>query len=179
MTEAEEEQRSGGRPAAVVVMGVSGCGKTLIGSALAEALRCRFVEGDTKHPPENVAKMASGIPLDDADRAGWLDAIGADMAATLAGGEGAIAACSALKRIYRDRLRRFVPNAAFVHLAIDRETARKRVAGRKGHFMPASLVKSQFAALESPGADENALTLDGTRPPAELVAAAMAFVRGD
>jgi gluconokinase len=178
MARKQAGRRTGGQPVAVVVMGVSGCGKTLVGSALAEALRCRFVEGDTKHPPENVAKMAGGTPLDDADRAGWLDAIGADMAAALAAGEGAVAACSALKRIYRDRLRRFVPGAVFVHLAIDRETARERVGGRKGHFMPASLVESQFAALEPPEADEDALTLDGTRPVAELVAAATAFVRG-
>jgi gluconokinase len=160
----------------VVVMGVAGCGKSVVGAGLAEALGCRFIEGDRLHPPENVARMASGQPLTDAHREGWLDAVGAqlDEAARVDGG---VAACSALKRSYRDRLRRFCPGLVFIHLAIDPETARQRVGRRKGHFMPATLVESQFADLEPPTADEVALTLDGTRPVEELVAAAAEFLK--
>lgn len=159
-----------------VVMGVAGSGKSVIGEALAEALGCRFIEGDRLHPPENVARMASGQPLTDAHRAGWLDAIGTQLSEVARAGGGAVAACSALKRVYRDRLRGFCPDLFFIHLAIDPETARRRVGGRKGHFMPATLVDSQFADLEPPTADEAALTLDGTRPTAELAAAAAAFL---
>jgi len=159
-------------PAPIVVMGVSGCGKTAVGTALAAALGARFVEGDRLHPPENVARMSRGVPLTDADRAGWLDAVGATLAT--AGETGAVASCSALKRAYRDRLRRLAPGVRFVYLAVDRETARRRVAGRNGHFMPANLVDSQFADLEPPGPDEAAATIDATLPLPEVVAAARA-----
>ncbi|WP_309082767.1 gluconokinase [Chelativorans sp.] len=161
----------------VVVMGVAGCGKTAVGSALAQALGTAFVEGDALHPPENVALMASGQPLTDADRAGWLEAVGEELAAKSRAGLGAVAACSALKRRYRDQLRRANPAAIFLHLVIDAETARRRVKLRKGHFMPESLVESQFAALEPPGPDEAALALDGLLPVDELVARAIAFLR--
>ncbi|MBZ9848770.1 gluconokinase [Mesorhizobium sp. CA14] len=154
---------------AIVVMGVAGCGKTAVGEALAEALGADFIEGDRLHPPENVARMARGEPLTDALRAGWLDAIGERIAASLAGGRKPVAACSALKRSYRDRLSRFCPDMAFLYLKIDRETAWRRVANRKGHFMPASLVDSQFATLEEPAADEQAVTVDGTRSVAGIV----------
>jgi gluconokinase len=120
--------------------------------------------------------MASGLPLTDAHREGWLDAIGVELSEAARMGAGAVAACSALKRSYRDRLRRFCPDLVFIHLAIDRETARKRVGGRKAHFMPATLVDSQFADLEPPMDGEAALTLDGTRPIPELVAAAAEFL---
>ena len=150
--------------AAIVVMGVTGCGKTAVGDAIAQRLGWRFVEGDRLHPPENVAKMASGQPLVDADREGWLDAIGAAIADGIRGGHGVVAACSALKRRYRDRLRSFEPDILFVYLSIDRETAWQRVSSRKGHFMPASLVDSQFAALEPPQADEFAMNLNGLEP---------------
>jgi len=148
---------------AVVVMGVAGCGKTVVGEALARRLDAVFIEGDRLHPPENVARMARGEPLTDALREGWLDAIGERIAASVAEGRKAVAACSALKRTYRDRLRRACPDIVFVYLKIDRETAWRRVAGRKGHFMPASLVDSQFAILEEPGTDERAATVDATR----------------
>jgi gluconokinase len=154
---------------AVLVMGVAGCGKTAIGEALAARLGCRFIEGDRLHPPENVARMASGQPLTDELRAGWLDRIGAEMAVSVAEGQGVVSACSALKRIYRDRLRGFVPGILFVYPEIDPETARQRVASRKGHFMPASLVDSQFATLQPPEPDENALRLNGRLAVEELV----------
>ena len=157
------------RPPVAVVMGVAGCGKSVIGAGVAARLGCRFIEGDQLHPPENVERMASGLPLTDELRAGWLNRIGGELAASVSRGEGAIAACSALKRIYRDRLRGFVPDILFVYPDIDPETARQRVAGRKGHFMPASLVDSQFATLEPPHADEHALTLDGKLPVETLV----------
>lgn len=157
-------------------MGVAGCGKSVVGSALAARLGWRFIEGDILHPPENVALMASGTPLTDRDRQGWLDVIGREIARASADSHGAVAACSALKRAYRDRLRGFSPGILFVHLSIDRETASRRVAARRGHFMPASLVDSQFAALEPPSPDEHALTLDGTRPVADLVATALARI---
>jgi gluconokinase len=153
----------------VVVMGVTGCGKTEVGRALAARLGARFIEGDSLHPPENIAKMSAGVPLTDDDRAGWLEKIAAEIAASTAAGERTVAGCSALKRRYRDRLRAKNPRLVFVHLVIDRETAHRRVAARRGHFMPSSLVDSQFAALEPPGPDEAALPLDGTRPVDELV----------
>ena len=154
---------------AIVVMGVAGCGKTAVGEALAMALDADFIEGDLLHPPENVARMARGEPLTDALRAGWLDAIGESIAASVADGRKAVAACSALKRSYRDRLARFCPDIVFLYLKIDRETAWRRVANRKGHFMPASLVDSQFATLEEPAADERAVTVDGTRSVAGIL----------
>ena len=154
---------------AVVVMGVAGCGKTAVGEALAGALGAGFIEGDRLHPPENVARMARGEPLTDALREGWLDAIGEHIAASVAGKRKAVAACSALKRTYRERLSRFCPEIIFLYLKIDRETAWRRVANRKGHFMPASLVDSQFATLEEPAADERAVTVDGTRSVAGIL----------
>jgi gluconokinase len=154
---------------AIVVMGVAGCGKTAVGEALAKALDAEFIEGDRLHPPENVARMARGEPLTDALREGWLDAIGERIATSIADGRKAVAACSALKRAYRDRLNRFCPDIVFLYLKIDRETAWRRVASRKGHFMPASLVDSQFSTLEEPAADERAVTVDGTRTVAGIL----------
>lgn len=154
---------------AIVVMGVAGCGKTAVGEALAKALDADFIEGDRLHPPENVARMARGEPLTDALREGWLDAIGEHIAISVAGGRKAVAACSALKRAYRDRLSRYCPDTVFLYLKIDRETAWRRVANRKGHFMPASLVDSQFATLEEPAADERVVTVDGTRSVAGIL----------
>lgn len=168
------------RPAttpAVVVMGVTGSGKSVVGLALADALGARFVEGDELHPPENIARMAGGLPLTDAHREGWLDTIGDRIAAAGAEGLGVVAACSALKRIYRDRLRRAAPGLVFVYLKVEPAIALRRVGSRKGHFMPASLVDSQFATLEPPGADENALVLDASRPVSELVDAAERHIK--
>ncbi|RWP12441.1 gluconokinase [Mesorhizobium sp.] len=168
------------RPApAVVVMGVAGCGKSAVGEALAAALGAVFVEGDRLHPPENVARMASGEPLTDALREGWLDAIGRRIAEPVGDGQSVVAACSALKRSYRERLRGFCQDILFLYLEIDPATAKQRVGSRQGHFMPASLVDSQFATLETPVADENALTLDATRPIADIVADVISLFEPD
>lgn len=163
---------------AIVVMGVAGCGKSVVGEALAAALGATFVEGDRLHPPENVARMASGEPLTDALREGWLDAIGQRIAVSVASGQGAVAACSALKRGYRDRLRGFCQDIVFIYLEIDPVTAKQRVGNRRGHFMPASLVDSQFAILEVPDADERALTLDATRRVSDVATNAIGLLGG-
>ena len=151
-----------------VVMGVSGCGKSVIGARLAAALGATFIDGDDLHPASNVAKMAAGTPLTDADRAPWLDQVGA----TLGAAEGVtIIGCSALKRIYRDRIRAAAGGAVmFLHLAADKALIAGRMGARTGHFMPPALLDSQFAALEPPGPDEAALTID-IGPTAELVVA--------
>ncbi|MCO5066563.1 MAG: gluconokinase [Rhizobiaceae bacterium] len=151
-------------PLAVVVMGVAGSGKSLIGRALAERLGAAFVEGDEFHTPGNIALMASGTPLTDQNREGWLDRIGGRIAELGAGGRVSVTACSALKRAYRDRLRSFRPDMLFVYLSVDRATAERRVAERRDHFMPPSLVESQFLALDAPGADERALEADASKP---------------
>jgi gluconokinase len=161
----------------VIVMGVAGCGKTVVGEALAASLGGIFVEGDRLHPPRNVALMSAGTALTDADRAGWLDAVGAAVLRQRVEAAAVVAACSALKRAYRNRLRGIVPDLVFVHLDIDRATARARVAGRKGHFMPASLVDSQFAALEPLQGDEAGFRLDATGDVAALVEDAAARLR--
>ncbi len=160
----------------VVVMGVCGCGKSVVGAALAERLGATFIEGDQLHPAANVAKMAGGTPLDDSDRAGWLAAVGMAIREQAVEGSDVVGACSALKRRYRDQLRAAEPTLAFIHLALDPDTARSRMLARKGHFMPASLVESQFAALEPPQPDELAVTLDARRPIHELVAEAADFL---
>ncbi|MDN5925812.1 MAG: gluconokinase [Hyphomicrobiales bacterium] len=170
-----ETRRADDKPV-VVVMGVSGCGKTFVGEKLAGAIGADFLEGDSFHPPENIALMSSGHPLDDAHRAGWLDAIGKRLAEIAEEGDSAVAACSALKRIYRDRLRSHCPRVVFAHLAIDKETARARISGRKGHFMPASLVDSQFADLQPLEPDEAGVTLDGTADVSLLVPAARKYL---
>ncbi len=156
-------------PQRVVLMGVSGCGKSTVGEALAAHLRWRFVEGDSLHPPENVAKMAAGQPLDDQDRAGWLTALAEQLALARAQGQGLVISCSALKRAYRDRLRAGDAQALFVHLSGSREVIASRIAQRNHDYMPASLLESQFVALQAPQADERALTLDVRQTPAELV----------
>lgn len=161
----------------VVVMGVSGSGKTLVGEALAKEMGARFVEGDTYHPVQNIERMASGLPLRDEDRWGWLDAIAVEIAHAERDGSRLVVACSALKRAYRDRLRRASRRIAFVYLDVARDVAADRVANRKGHFMPASLIDSQFAALEPPGVDEAAIRLDATRNLDELVSAASNALR--
>jgi gluconokinase len=158
-------------------MGVAGSGKSVVGSELAATLGWAFVEGDGLQPAANVERMASGLPLTDAHRWGWLDAVGEQIALKGLQGGGSVAACSALKRAYRDRLRRYSDYLLFIHLEIDKATAALRVASRKGHFMPASLVDSQFADLEPPGPDELAMVLDATRPVEELVATAAAVLR--
>jgi gluconokinase len=169
-------KQASARPPLIVVMGVSGAGKTVIGSALAAALGARYAEGDRFHPPENIARMSAGLPLRDEDRQGWLDAIAGEIADAEGNDEALVVACSALKRVYRDRLRRASRHLRFVYLDIDRDLAAERIAARKDHFMPASLTDSQFAALEPPAADENAVKLDATSDPAELVAQAASLL---
>ncbi|MGX8013086.1 gluconokinase [Mesorhizobium sp. ORM8.1] len=154
---------------AIVVMGVAGSGKTIVGEALAEAIGAIYIEGDRLHPAENVARMARGEALTDELRQGWLDAIGERIAAAVTDSRKVVVACSALKRSYRGRLRGFFPDIVFLYLKIDRAVAWQRVTNRRGHFMPASLVDSQFATLEEPAADERAVTIDGTHPVAEIV----------
>jgi len=149
----------------VVVMGVSGSGKTTVGAALADALGLPFVDGDSLHPAANVAKMAAGIPLDDADRAPWLDAIGAVLAAG-----PVVVACSALKRAYRDRLRAAAPALQLVFLDGSPSLLASRMAARPGHFMPTTLLDSQLATLERPEPDEHAFTADIVEPSDEIVA---------
>lgn len=130
----------------VVVMGVSGAGKSTVGAALAERLGVPFADGDDLHPAENIAKMSAGRPLDDADRGPWLEAVGRWLAGHA--GSGGVITCSALKRSYRDLLRRFAPDAELVHLHGRHDVIARRQADRPGHFMPPSLLASQFAALE-------------------------------
>jgi len=149
----------------VVVMGVSGCGKTTVGRLLARHLEVPFIEGDELHPPRNVELMAAGIALTDEDRAGWLDAVAAELARRP---EGAVASCSALRRRYRDRLRRVVPALRFVHLRGDRAVLEERLAQRRGHYMPPTLLESQLQTLEPPSADEQPLELDIAEPPEAL-----------
>jgi gluconokinase len=142
----------------VVLMGVSASGKSTVAARLAQRLGWDFAEGDNFHPAANVAKMAAGQPLTDTDREPWLAAVAAWIDAELQAGRQGVITCSALKRSYRDRLRR--ANVRFVYLRVPRAEIEHRLANRPGHFMPASLLDSQLAALEPPGADEAALTVD-------------------
>lgn len=155
-------------PLRIVVMGVSGCGKSTVGAALAEALGLRFVEGDALHPPRNVALMAAGTPLTDVDRRDWLAAVAQTLAD--AQDDGVVVSCSALKRSYRDLLRASAPNLKLVHLRGEPALLAQRLSERKGHYMPPSLLQSQLDTLETPGADESAYTADIAQAPSHLVA---------
>lgn len=141
----------------IVVMGVSGSGKSTIGAALSQRLRVPFADADDFHPPANIAKMTAGEALDDDDRFPWLEAIGAWLADHPDGG---VMSCSALKRRYRDQLRRHCPEVEFLHLNGSVDVITRRQASRPGHFMPASLLASQFATLEPLGADERGVVID-------------------
>ncbi|MFD9816684.1 gluconokinase [Streptomyces sp. NPDC059080] len=162
-------------PHVIVVMGVAGTGKTTIGPLVAEALGVPYAEGDAFHPPANIAKMTAGTPLDDADRGPWLDAIGAW--AHERAGRGGVVSCSALKRGYRDRLRAAAPEVVFLHLTGDRALIERRMAERKGHFMPAALLDSQFATLEPLGGDERGVAVDVSGTPEEIAARAADALR--
>ncbi len=153
-----------------VVMGVSGCGKSSVGAALAQRLGVRFVEGDSYHSPENVAKMAAGTPLTDGDRVHWLARLQGEIRDAVARGEGIVLSCSSLKRRYRDLLREGAPGLRFAHLAGDRDVIAARMSSRVGHYMPLSLLDSQLAALEPLQPDEAGITLDIREPVPELVA---------
>ena len=158
----------------LVVMGVSGSGKSTVGAALAQRLGVPFADADDFHPPANVAKMAASIPLDDDDRYPWLEVIGRWLAEH--GRHGGVMSCSALKRKYRDQLRRHCPQTEFVHLTGTPEVIAARQASRPGHFMPASLMASQFATLEPLGPDERGITLDVTHDIDSIVESYLAQV---
>jgi gluconokinase len=160
---------------AAIVMGVSGSGKTTVAELIAERLGWPFMEGDRLHPKANVEKMRQGIPLTDADRAPWLDRIGEELKLWAAEGRSGVMTCSALKRAYRDRIRFARPDVRFVYLKGSEALIGTRVAARQHEYMPASLLRSQFEALEEPAADEpGVVTIDAGEPPAEEAAAAIA-----
>lgn len=151
-----------------VVMGVSGCGKSSLGQALASTLGVPLVEGDDFHPPSNIEKMRNGIALTDQDRAGWLDALGRELAARP---DGAVLTCSALKKSYRDVLRSAAPGLRFVYMHITRDEARARVQARAAthFFSSSSLVDNQFETLEDPRQEAGVVTVDATQPIDVLV----------
>jgi gluconokinase len=152
-----------------VVMGVSGCGKSSIGLQLATALGVPYLEGDTFHSYANVAKMTAGVALTDADRSDWLQALHGEIHAAREKNAGLVLSCSSLKRRYRDLLRSADPQLKFAHLAGPRELIEARMAARPDHYMPTSLLDSQFAALEPLQADEAGIVLDISKEPAQLV----------
>ena len=155
-------------------MGVSGSGKSSIGTALARALGIDFVEGDEYHPAENVERMSRGVALRDDDRVEWLRSLAARVGEAKNAGSGLVMTCSALKRSYRNVLRAEAHELRFVFLQGSRALIAERLAGRSGHFMPASLLESQFAALEEPSPDEDAWVCDIRQSPQEIVAALVA-----
>ncbi len=160
---------------ALVIMGVSGCGKTSIARALAAVLECTFVEGDALHPAANIAKMAAGEPLDDSDRLPFLRNVGEALA--LHAAAGVVVSCSALKRSYRDLLRSYCSDLCFVLPTADRVVLQQRLLARRNHFMPVSLLDSQLAALETPQPDECAMLVAGDAPLDETIAAILAWLQ--
>jgi carbohydrate kinase (thermoresistant glucokinase family) len=152
-------------PSKIVVMGVSGCGKSTIGAALAERLGLVFTDGDDLHPAANVAKMAAGTPLTDADRWPWLDSVAAVLQQ-----RGGVVACSALRRSYRDRILQNAPDTVFVHLAGTRELLQERISGRADHFMPSALLDSQLETLEALAGEEPGAVFDIAASEHEIVA---------
>lgn len=160
----------------IVLMGVTSSGKSTIGAMLAQRLGAVLAEGDAYHPPANVAKMSRGEPLDDADRAPWLRAIAADITRWNQRSKTAIVTCSALKRSYRDILRGG-GEVRFVHLGGSTELLNTRMAGRRNHFMPLSLLPSQLATLEPPGADEQAIEVDIGQSPEVIVERVLAEIQ--
>ena len=158
----------------LVIMGVAGCGKSSVGEGLAARLGLAYREGDDLHPAANVAKMRAGVPLTDADRWPWLDRV----ALTLRDRAPVIVGCSALKRVYRDRIRAVAGGpVTFAHLAGSREVIAARMAQRKGHYMPLSLLDSQFAALEAPGPEEG-VTFDIGPPVSAIIETILRALEG-
>lgn len=162
---------------AIVIMGVSGSGKSTLGTTLATALHCPFLEGDAFHSPAAIEKMQAGHPLDDDDRWPWLDRLGDALAQTVDRTGAAVAACSALRRRYRQRLaERMKGEIRFILLDGSPALLGERLRNRHGHFMPARLLSSQLATLEPPGADEHAITLRAGEPITTLCAAAVEWL---
>ena len=159
----------------IVVMGVSGSGKSTVGAALAQRLRVPFADADDFHPPANIAKMTAGHPLDDTDRYPWLEKIGEWLAVHRDGG---VMSCSALKRKYRDQLRRHCPEVSFIHLSGSPEVIARRQASRPGHFMPAALLASQFETLEPLESDERGITIDVDQDIDSIVADILTATKG-
>jgi gluconokinase len=165
---------------AVIIMGVSGSGKSTLGAVLAQALDCPFLDGDDFHAPAAIAKMSAGEPLTDDDRWPWLDRLGRALGDALASDARVVAACSALRRSYRDRLRDTIQAPTrFILLDASPEDLQRRLAHRAGHYMPASLLDSQLATLQRPGADEAVLTLAAGASPGRLCGDALAWLRAD
>jgi gluconokinase len=162
------------RPVAVIVMGVTGSGKTTVGRLLAERMDCSFFDADDFHPLANVEKMRRGQPLNDADRLPWLEKLRELIDVELQAGRSLVLACSALRQRYRDSLVSSGGRVLFVYLRISPETARARLEARGSHYMPAVLVPSQFEALEEP---EQAIVVDGELAPMEAVSVAMQYLR--
>ncbi|MFG1664220.1 gluconokinase [Streptomyces sp. Y7] len=160
----------------VVVMGVSGTGKTTVARLLARRLDIPFAEADDFHSPGNVSKMSAGIPLDDADRRPWLRAVGRWLHEHAVTGSGGVVACSALKRQYRDMLREAAPRVFFIHLTVSEEVLEQRIGHRTGHFMPESLLASQLATLEPLAPDEPGAVLDAGPAPETVAARALALL---
>lgn len=154
----------------IVVMGVSGSGKTTVAAMLAGALGAGFLEGDDVHPPANVEKMRSGSPLTDADRWPWLQTIARQVDRWRERGERGVVACSALKRAYRDILVGDRPEVGLVYLRGAPDLIQRRLAARHEHFMPAGLLSSQFSTLQEPAPEEDAIIVDVDRSPADIVA---------
>jgi gluconokinase len=149
---------------AIVIMGVSGCGKSTVAGAICQRTGAYLIEGDAFHPPENIRKMSAGIPLNDVDRQGWLERLAQETINQLHVSKYVVLTCSALKRRYRDILRNAVPDLGFVFLELTPEQAANRVAHRSGHFMPATLIASQFRDLEPPHEEPLVLTIAATMP---------------
>jgi gluconokinase len=158
----------------LILFGVSGAGKTVVGRQVAKRLDWGFLDADDYHPVENVEKMRGGIALDDSDRAPWLEAMNAELRLYAGRGENVVLACSVLKRAYRDTLAAGVPTARFVYLKVHREELLRRLRERKGHFMKATLLDSQLSTLEEPEEDENAWVIEseaGVEETAEEIVA--------
>ncbi|MEJ6489855.1 gluconokinase [Leucobacter sp. USCH14] len=155
---------------AIIVMGASGSGKSTIAATLAAELGARYIDADDLHAPAAIEQMRAGVPLTDEDRWPWLETIGARITQETAGGSDLVVACSALRRVYRDRLRAGSTAALrFVQLQVPREVLIERVQGRSGHFMPSVLIDSQLATLEPLDADESGFAVDGSRPEVEVL----------
>jgi gluconokinase len=160
----------------VVVMGVSGCGKSTVGKLLARKLSAEFLEGDDLHPPRNVERMAAGIALTDTDRRDWLLETAQQLADAHASKHALVVSCSALKRSYRNMLRTASSDLAFVHIDAEFALLEERLRARTGHYMPASLLASQLQTLEPPGVDERAITLAATMPAEQIASEAAAWL---